>query len=97
MKKIDPNLTRILSYLNPYKKEFLLVGLTLLISTAIGFFQPLVIRAITDDGMLQRDMAVIARSALVLTALVIVSQAIDLWQTHIFADIEAAAPGEILF
>lgn len=87
MKKIDPNLTRILSYLNPYKKEFLLVGLTLLISTAIGFFQPLVIRAITDDGMLQRDMAVIARSALVLTALVIVSQAIDLWQTHIFADI----------
>lgn len=87
MKKIDPNLKRILSYLKPYKKEFLLVGLALLISTAMGFFQPLVIRAITDDGMLQQDMAVIARSALVLAALVIVSQAIDLWQTRIFADI----------
>lgn len=83
----NSNLRRILSYLKPYKKEFLLVGLALLISTAMVFFQPLVIRAITDDGMLQQDMAVIARSALVLAALVIVSQAIDLWQTRIFADI----------
>lgn len=89
MKKysIDPALKRTFFFLKPYKNEFLLVGLSLFVSTAVGFFQPLVIQAITDDGMLQQDMAVIARSALVLAALVIISQAIDLWQTRIFADI----------
>lgn len=87
MKKIDPNLKRILSYLNPYKKEFMLVGLTLLISIAIGFFQPLVIRSITDDGMLQQDMAVIVHSVLTLAILVLLNQAVELWQTRIFANV----------
>ena len=87
MKKPSPTLKRILSYLKPYKKEFLLVALTLLVSTAVGFFQPLVIQAITDDGMLQQDMGVIVRSVLVLAALVLVNQGIELWQTHIFADV----------
>ena len=76
---IDPNLRRTFFYLKPFKKEFLLVVLTLLISTAVGFFQPLVIRAITDDGMLQHNMIVIVRSALALADLVLVNQAIDLW------------------
>ena len=87
MKKPSPTLKRILSYLKPYKKEFLLVALTLLVSTAVGFFQPLVIRAITDDGMLQQNMGVMAHSALVLAALVLMNQGIELWQTHIFADV----------
>lgn len=87
MKRIDMNLPRVFSYLKPYRKEFLLVGLTMLVSVAVGFFQPLVIQSITDDGMLQQNMGVIARSALVLAALVLVNQAIDLWQTHIFADV----------
>jgi len=87
MKKLDPNFKRIFFYLKPYQKEFVLVALTLLVSTAVGFLQPLVIQSITDDGMLQQDMGVIARSVLVLAALVLINQAIDLWQTHIFADI----------
>lgn len=37
--------------------------------------------------MLQQDMAVIVRLALVLAGLVLVNQAIDLWQTRIFADV----------
>lgn len=87
MKNIDPTLKRIFSYLKPYKKEFLLVALTILISTVVSFFQPLVIQFITDDGMLQQNMRVIIRFALILAILVLVNQAIDLWQTHIFADI----------
>jgi len=59
----------------------------LLVSTAVGFFQPLAIRAITDNGMLQKNMGVIVQSVLVLAVLVVVNQAIDLWQTHIFVDI----------
>lgn len=85
--KLDPALKRTFSYLKPYKKEFLLVSLTLLAATGIGFLQPLVIQAITDKGMLQGDMGVIARSVLVLAVLVLINQAIDLWQAHIFVDV----------
>ena len=89
MKKstLDPVLKRVFSYLKPYKKELFLVGLTLLVSTAVGFLQPLVIQTITDDGMQQQNMGIIVRSALALAGLVFVNQAIDLWQTCIFADV----------
>lgn len=43
---------RVFSYLKPYKKSFLFIGITLIISTVVGFLQPLVIRQITDEGML---------------------------------------------
>lgn len=78
---------RVLSYLKPFKKEFVLVGLTMLVSVVIGFFQPLVIQAITDDGMLQQNMIVIVRSVFVLIVLIVVNQTIDLWQTRIFVDV----------
>lgn len=85
--RLDPALKRTFSYLKPYKKEFSLVALALLVSTAVGFLQPLVIRAITDEGMLRQDMGVIARSVLALAVLVLISQGVDLWQTYIFADV----------
>ena len=47
---------RILSYLRPFKKEFILAGLLLAVATAIGFLQPLVIRQITDGGMLAQNL-----------------------------------------
>lgn len=65
------------------------MGLALLISTDMGFSQLLGIRVITDDGMLQQDMAVIVRSALVLAGLVLVNWAIDFWQSRIFVDIHS--------
>lgn len=70
-------LRRTLWYLLPYKREFLAVGLTLVLSTVIGFLQPLVIQRITDSGMMQRDMGVIITAALVLALLVLGNQAID--------------------
>ena len=84
-------LRRTLCYLLPYKREFLVVGLTLVLSTVIGFLQPLVIQRITDSGMMQRDMAVILSSALLLAVLVLGNQAIDLLQTRIFADVHNAS------
>ena len=84
-------LRRTLCYLLPYKREFLVVGLTLVLSTVIGFLQPLVIQRITDSGMMQRDMAVILSSALLLALLVLGNQAIDLLQTRIFADVHNAS------
>ena len=84
-------LRRTLCYLLPYKREFLVVGLTLVLSTVIGFLQPLVIQRITDSGMMQQDMAVILSSALLLALLVLGNQAIDLLQTRIFADVHNAS------
>ena len=84
-------LRRTLCYMLPYKREFLVVGLTLVLSTVIGFLQPLVIQRITDSGMMQRDMAVILSSALLLAVLVLGNQAIDLLQTRIFADVHNAS------
>lgn len=82
---------RILSYLKPFKKEFVLAGLLLAGCTVIGFLQPLVIQSITDDGMLQKDMAVLVRSVLVLAALVLLNQGAEMLQTRIFADVHNAS------
>ena len=84
-------LKRALRYLLPYKKAFVVVGLTLVLSTVIGFLQPLVIQRITDSGMMQQDMGVIVTSALFLAVLVLGNQAIDLLQTRIFADVHNAS------
>ena len=82
---------RALRYLLPYKKAFVVVGLTLVLSTVIGFLQPLVIQRITDSGMMEQDMGVIVTSALFLAVLVLGNQAIDLLQTRIFADVHNAS------
>lgn len=80
-------LWRILSYLKPYKKEFLIAGLLLLGSTVIGFLQPMVIRSITDEGMLGKNIQVLVRSVVVLAALVLINQGIDLLQTRLFVNV----------
>lgn len=80
-------LRRIFAYLKPYKNKFILIGFLLLISTLIGFLQPLTIKQITDKGMLEKQMNVIIFYSAFLALLVIGNQTIDLLQTKIFADI----------
>ena len=82
---------RILSYLKPFKKAFLLAGLLLAGSTVIGFLQPLVIQTITDDGMLQKNMPVLVRAVLALAALVLLNQAGEMLQTRVFANVHNAS------
>ena len=50
---------RTLSYLSPYKKEFVFAGLLLAGATGIGFLQPLVIQEITDKGMMAQNLQVL--------------------------------------
>lgn len=82
---------RILSYLTPFKKEFCLVGMTLIFSTIIGFLQPLVIQKITDDGMLQKNMKILVQAILVLAFLVVLNQVFEMIQTRIFAGVHKAS------
>lgn len=78
---------RILSYLLPHKKAFILAGLLLGTATLIGFLQPLVIQRITDDGMLAQNLPVLCRTVGFLALLVILSQAVEMFQTRLFVDV----------
>lgn len=87
--KINENLVmcRVFSYLKPFKKKLLVAGSLLLIATGAGFFQPLVIKQITDEGMVSQNLPVLCRSVIVLALLVFINQIVELSQTHIFIKI----------
>ena len=78
---------RVLSYLSPYKKEFMFAGLLLAAATGIGFLQPLVIQEITDKGMLAQDLPVLCWAVTVLALLVLLNQAVEMAQTRLFVNI----------
>lgn len=78
---------RILSYLRPYLKEFPVSGFLLLVSTGIGFLQPLTIQRLTDSGMQAQNIPVLLRCAAVLALLVVVNQLIEFAQTKLFAEV----------
>ncbi len=72
---------RVLSYLLPYKKEFMFAGLLLAAAAGIGFLQPLVIQEITDKGMLAQDLPVLC------WAVTVLAQAVEMAQTRLFVNI----------
>ncbi len=86
-KNADSVLLRVLSYLKPFKKEFLGAGLLLAVSTAIGFLQPLVIQQITDDGMLGKNLSALVRAVAGLAVLIVLNQGIELLQSRLFIDV----------
>ena len=71
----------------PFKHKLGIILVCLILSTVYGFFQPLIIRRITDDGMLQMNMQVILWSVLILMLLVCANQSLELFQTRLFADL----------
>lgn len=82
---------RALSYLSPYKKEFVFSGLLLAAATGIAFLQPLVIQEITDKGMLAQDLQVLCRAVAALALLVLLNQAVEMAQTRLFVNIHNKA------
>lgn len=84
-------LFRCLGYLLPYKKELAAAAAALLGVTAAGFLQPLAIRKIMDDGMIEKDMTGILFFSCLLGALVVASQALEFFQTRVFVKIHNAS------
>lgn len=82
---------RALSYLSPYKREFVVEGLLLVAATGIGFLQPLVIQEITDKGMMAQDLQVLGRAVTLLALLVLLNQAVEMAQTRLFVNIHNKA------
>lgn len=86
---------RIISYLLPHKKSFILALLLLAAATAAGFLQPLIIQQITDKGMLARDMQALCRAAAVMALLVVLGQAVEMAQTRLFVNVHNRAYSSI--
>lgn len=80
-------LKRIFTFLLPYKGRLGVILSCLLLTTVFGFFQPLVIRRITDEGMLKGNMDVILSSVLLIFLLVCSGQLIELLQTRLFTNL----------
>ncbi len=85
--KTLPLLLRILKYLKPNKKKLTLVVIGIVITTVTGFFQPLVVKMITDDGLINQDMQVILIAVVILLGLVLVDGLIEVGMSSLFADI----------
>ncbi len=90
MLKRNPNLwflKRILSYLKIFKKKIWIITVCLILSSVLGFFQPLIMRRITDNGLIQKNLHVIIVSVITLLGLVLFNQVLEILQTKIFTDI----------
>lgn len=78
---------KILKYMTPFKTRIWIIITCIVLSTMLGFFHPLVIRNITDNGMSQKNLQVIIWSVLILLGLILVNQLLEVLQAKLFIDI----------
>ena len=76
-------LHRILSYLKPYRVQFLFVFLAILISAVIGLFPSIITGRIVDQALVGKDLALLIQLLLLALVTLIVSQAILVLQSYI--------------
>lgn len=84
-------LKRILTYLTPFKSKLAAILFCLGVTTVLGFLQPLIIRTITDDGLVGGNLRTVVTAVLILLVVVLINQLIEIWQTSVFADIHNAS------
>lgn len=80
---------RIICALKPNPKKLTIVAIGILASTIISFFQPLVIKVITDDGLVNLNMKTILLFALLLLGLVIIDRLIEVALSFLFSNIRS--------
>jgi len=78
-------LIRILSYLMPYKVQFLFVFLAILLSATVGLFPSVITGKIVDQALVGEDMALLIRLLLIAFATLTVSQVIGVLESYINA------------
>lgn len=77
----------LISLLKKYKNLFFVSFFLFIISTIIGFFQPLIVRKITDRGMIEQNLYIIIKYSFILLIFVLLGELISVASAHIFADI----------
>lgn len=71
-------------------KRLIAITFCLVITSCITFLRPLVIKGITDEGMLKANMTMITTYALFLLLCIVIEQAINIIQSRQFAVIQNA-------
>lgn len=76
-------LGRILSYLKPYRLQFFLVFVIILLSAAIGLLPSIITGRIVDEALMNRNMEKLIRLCLAAFAAVAVSQVVSVLESYI--------------
>ncbi len=86
MPKVTKGLiVRILSYLKPYRIQFLFVFLAILLSAVVGLFPSIITGRIVDQALVGEDLAYLIRLLLAAFGALVVSQAIGIAESYINA------------
>lgn len=69
-------------------KRLILLSVTLLVTSVLTFIRPLIIKGITDEGMLKANMQIIGGCALLLLFSAVIDQAISIIQSQQFVKMQ---------
>ena len=76
---------RILSYLKPYRLQFLLVFVTIIVSSVVGLLPSILTGRIVDDALVGRDMGMLIRLLILALFAMTASQLIGMLESYINA------------
>ena len=86
--KLSPGIVRrIVAFARPYRRKLAVFLVLIIIDALLGAANPLLYRAIIDDGILPRNSAFIVEVGIVLVILAIADAGLSLWQRWISARI----------
>ena len=86
--KLSPGIfRRIVAFARPYRAKLAVFLILIIIDALLGAANPLIYRAIIDDGILPRNSGVIIEVGIVLVILAIADAGLSLWQRWISARI----------
>ena len=84
--KVDKKLIiRILSYLKPYRFQFIFVFLAIILSAVVGLLPSIITGKIVDEALINRDMKLLIRLLLMAFATLAASQIVGVLETYINA------------
>ncbi|MCR5502535.1 MAG: ABC transporter ATP-binding protein/permease [Lachnospiraceae bacterium] len=84
--KVDKKLLRrILSYLKPYRLQFVLVFAAILLSAVVGLLPSVITGKIVDEALINKDLTLLIRLLLMAFATLAISQIIGVLETYINA------------
>ena len=78
-----PLVRRILSYLTPYRLQFVLVFLTILVSAVVGLFPAIITGRIVDDALTGQSFSLLVRLLVCALVAMTASQLIRLLESYI--------------
>jgi ATP-binding cassette subfamily B protein len=77
------SLLRLRGFIRPYWNQMLLALLALVLMTGISLTIPLIIRAVIDEGLVNRDAQLLVTAALILVAIGLAKAGLMFWQRYL--------------